>query len=513
MAITAGQDILASDFVSAASGAADSGKVAKLDANGKIIDGFLYKQYVGMTASGAIAVNDVVYLTAANTVKTLYPSDMGTPAAVTTATTTALQTKTLPLSTLGRYLHVTGGYDNASGQLVAQVRTMNAGETDFSNGSEATIYSTGDGTRYYDVCPIGGDKFLLIWQAVTASAAAGVKAAVISISGTTVTVGSVVTIETTGTLACLAACAKVDTDKALIFYNKDSDGDMYTQVLTVSGTTITTNTPVLVKAMNGSGKASADQLTTNSVVVIYLDAAAATLYKGRTVTVSGTTPTLGAEQSLFTLSGAGSPNLFKVKTISTTKAFMLNSDNGSSSNDTCRNIAISGATMTASSTLALSAARSTVYCSPVTILEKYMLVADKASATSMVLFMLDVSGTAPTSVTTQTVSPNSVTTDTCSVVKVAPWTYYLCNGGTTAGRYIVKLTPSSSNHIGICTSAIADAATGTVSHRYKTHTLTGITLTAAVKYYVDETGQPTSSYSLTAPVLGIAINTTDLLVQ
>lgn len=40
---------------------------------------------------------------------------------------------------------------------------MNSGETDFSNGSQATIYSTHN-VAVYHVCSIGTDKFLVIFQ-------------------------------------------------------------------------------------------------------------------------------------------------------------------------------------------------------------------------------------------------------------------------------------------------------------------------------------------------------------
>lgn len=45
-----------------------------------------------------------------------------------------------------------------------------------------------------------------------------------------------------------------------------------TQVLTVSGTTITTNTPVLVKACSNTQLQSpAVQLSTNTIAVVYQD--------------------------------------------------------------------------------------------------------------------------------------------------------------------------------------------------------------------------------------------------
>lgn len=109
----------------------------------------------------------------------------------------------------------------------------------------------------------------MIFQAITAGAEAGIKCVVVSVSGTTVTVGSVTTIESTGNASSVSSCAKVDTDKACIFYRKDSDGDIYAQVLTISGTTITTNTPVSVLVTSNACYTVAGQLATNSILLVY----------------------------------------------------------------------------------------------------------------------------------------------------------------------------------------------------------------------------------------------------
>lgn len=71
---------------------------------------------------------------------------------------------------------------------MAQVCTINAGETDFTNGTEAIIYNTSNGCNYYDICTIGVNKFLLIFQANSAGTGGGIKAVVITVSGITVTV-------------------------------------------------------------------------------------------------------------------------------------------------------------------------------------------------------------------------------------------------------------------------------------------------------------------------------------
>lgn len=55
--ISAGQDILASDFVSTSAGAGDSGKVAKLDATGKIDKSFINTKFGGTGADGALSIS------------------------------------------------------------------------------------------------------------------------------------------------------------------------------------------------------------------------------------------------------------------------------------------------------------------------------------------------------------------------------------------------------------------------------------------------------------------------
>lgn len=55
MSIVAGNDILASDFVSTSSGASDSGKVPKLDSTGKIPTGFM--RFGGDGSDGALSIS------------------------------------------------------------------------------------------------------------------------------------------------------------------------------------------------------------------------------------------------------------------------------------------------------------------------------------------------------------------------------------------------------------------------------------------------------------------------
>lgn len=512
---TSGTPSATNKFVTAddVSNAGASDKIVRLNGtaypagDGSAITGVDFKTE-SYTASGAISQNDSVYVTSANTVKTLYPSAQGTGSAVSTAPShVASGMMAIPLSTNGLYLSFCGGVDDISGILYAQVRTINAGETDFANGSEVNVYATGNGTRSYDVCQIGTDKFMVIFQADTGGAAAGIKVCVLTVSGTTITVGAVTTIETTGGLTRRPTCAKSDTDKGVIYYQKDSDSDLYAQVLTVSGTTITTNTPVLVKAFSGTGILSATQLGTDSNALIYQDGSNNIF--GRTITISGTTPTINSENTIVSI--ANSSEGFGVTFISSTKLFFAYSNN-SPVNDTCLNIAISGSTMTPSSTLVIGSSRSTRRYGTRAIGTKYLLFMNYQGSNQEVLNFLDVSGTTPTSTSTQTLTCTTPSNYTSSIVKVSPWTY-MVTGNVGDSDYIVKLTPVSSGRIGMAQSGISDAASGTIMLRYKTQTLSGITLTPGSLYYVDDTGQPTVNSSSTSPTLGIAISTTKILLQ
>lgn len=459
------------------------------------------------TASGAIAQNDTVYVSAANTVKTLYPSAQGTAASITTAPSHMAAIKPLPLSTNGLYLHVSGGCHDSSAVLYAQVRTINAGETDFSNGAEATVYSTGNGVRSYDVCSIGTDKYLFVFQADTAGAAAGIKAVVVTVSGTTVTVGSVVTVEVTGGLAEEVSCSKADTDKGIIFYKDDAGNDIYMKVLSVSGTTITQNTAALLKAGSSIKSISSVQLATDSVAVTYSQLA--TSLFGSIITISSTTPSAGAEQTLI---AASEVYYHKITFISATK-LLLTYEEDSANATYARTIAISGATMTASSALALETSIQQIGWGTAVIGTNYALVMAIDTNTNNKLYFLNISSTTPTTVSTQNLAQSSESTFlTTGIVKVSPWTY-MCTGVNGDGDYIVKMTVVSSARIGMAESAISDAASGNILIRYKTQTLSGITLTAGSLYYIDDTGQPTVNSSLTAPTLGVAISTTKILLQ
>lgn len=462
------------------------------------------------TASGAIAQFDIVYPSAAGTVKTLYPSAQGTGTAVTTSPSHFnSNTKVLPMSG-GRYLHVTGGSSDENVAIYCQIRTVNAGETDFSNGSEATIQATA-GSYHFDVAEISTDKFLLIYQKFTgASTAAGILVRVISVSGTTITLGSELTIETTGNTSSTNAICKLDTDKALIMYRQDASGNVYTQVITVSGTTASSNSAVLTYTASGACKAtSLAQLGVNSAVGTVTDSGSANLY-AYTFSISGTTITVNAQN---TLTSTGVGYTAALKPVSSTKALLCYSESSTPVNDSVANLSISGATVTKSSNLSMTSSfNDNAYFGMYVISTKYALVSSYSSTTNIKAHLIDISASAPTLIQTQdlTSGDTSGLYASTAIVRILPWTFMI-TGSLGNSDYIVKLTPVSSNRIGVASAAIVDAATGTILERYNSYSIfSGLTVGT---YYVNDDGQPTTISSLTAPTLGIAVSATKMLLQ
>lgn len=465
------------------------------------------------TASGEILKNDSVYISANDTVKKIYPSAQETGASISTNLSHSSGcNKTLPLSTNGLYINLNGGDRGSSGAdlLYAQVRTMNAGETDFSNGTEATIYSTGNGVQVFDFKEIGTDKFMVIFQANTGGGGAGVKVCVLTVSGTTITVGSITTIETTGSLSNDVAVAKVDTDKAIIFYSQDSSQDLYSQVLTVSGTTITTNTPVLVKAGGNAWHIKSIQLATNSLLVIYTGNTSSNLF-GAVVTVSGTTPTIGTEQ---TLRATSADYYLGLEFISSTKALLVFSEQTTPTNDQVAILTISGSTVTKGTDLAIGSARITYEFGIKIITKNYALVANYSTNTNIVLRFLDISGSTPTSISTQNLTSGDTSGrhNVTTICKVKPWIYMVSGGVVADADYIVKLTPISTLKIGIAENDIADTVAGNIIRRFcLSDNFTGLTFGST--YYIDDDAQPTLKGSSVSPVYGYSINSTKMELQ
>jgi hypothetical protein len=125
--------------------------------------------------------------------------------------------------------------------------------------------------------------------------------------------------------------------------------------------------------------------------------------------------------------------------------------------------------------------------------------------TNATVSLLDITGATPTLIqSTAQVGGNA--SYVSSLVKAKPWTYIWSQDN---DNTVLKLTPQT-NRVGTAPSAITSAATGNVSMRYQTATLTGLTVGTM---YIDDDAQPTINSSLTAPTLGLALTTTTILLS
>lgn len=459
------------------------------------------------TAGEAITALDAIYPSAANTIKTIIPTTVGTRVAIATAPTSVAYSPLHINLGGGRVLRLAGGDGNSRIALKAQVRSINAAETDLTNGSEQTIFSSTD-VLDFAATLIATDKVMVIYQTTNAGSANGIRAVVLSISGTTISMGAEQVIESLGSTNGRPAVAKLNTDKALICYRKDSDAKPYVQVLTVSGITITTNTPYKVDDTQFT-LAEMAQITTDTALLIYHTGSNTTV-NAYVLTVSGTVVTIGSANNIYTSNGGVQVDLRMINTTTAVIIYFVQNNTGA-----VAKLTISGNTVTKGSNLTLTGnyvnSRARAGIQLIGAKRAYVLYRTDSNTTLRYAY-LDISGATPTSLATDSWSTTAVTGYGCAVGKLKPWLYYLDSEATGANDDFIQPLSTTQIHIGIAPVAIANAASGAVDYRYLTsNNLSG--LTAGSRYYVDDNGQPTTESSLTSPSLGVAISTTKMLMQ
>lgn len=154
-----------------------------------------------------------------------------------------------------------------------------------NNAKAITVPATNTaGVASMTYIPLTSTTFLSVWidQATTNT----VKAAVVTMSGETLTVGSTVLIETDANLLSLNGCALTST-AGLIVYS--TTGTMKAMVISVSGTTPSPNTSVSVQAV-ATAFPYIYQLSSSAAFLGYLTTGNAT--EGLVLSVSGTTITV-----------------------------------------------------------------------------------------------------------------------------------------------------------------------------------------------------------------------------
>jgi len=132
----------------------------------------------------------------------------------------------------------------ASGKVLILTRSS----TTLTAGTAVTFDSTGQyfGNIEYD--PITANRFLLAWSHGAASI---LKAVVGSVSGTTITLGTVLDVHAVHNTGIDVAFDPNNANLAVIsYYNSGAGNPLMLAQLTLSGTTLTTLTPVVVKSTN-----------------------------------------------------------------------------------------------------------------------------------------------------------------------------------------------------------------------------------------------------------------------
>ena len=357
------------------------------------------------------------------------------------------------------------------------------------------------------ICEIGTDKIVVAYKSGSTYLAR-----VATISGTTPTLGATVEVgasDNTGTSVLRIALAKLDTDKFIAAYRADSDTNKgKTVAATVSGTTITLGSAVEFEA-GATAHITIAQVDTNKAVVFYMDDDDGDQGKGALLSVSGT------------VVSTATPVAFEANAISSTAAVQLTTDKAIvvyqdtiSGNSEARIASVSGLTLsfpTAATTIGTADAATVGACA-VSATEAYACYID---ATAGKFNKLTISGTTITAGSQNTFNGVDAT-ETVRLTKVSDSNKVLLSykdvGNSdrpTATCY--QSYDNSTRHIGHTVATVAAAADVSVRSKGIIDNQSG--LTAGSSYWLSTTGTLTTTQTDTGIHAGIAKSATELDIQ
>tara|TARA_R110002153_G_scaffold51460_5_gene144719 strand:- start:10358 stop:12613 length:2256 start_codon:yes stop_codon:yes gene_type:complete len=199
-----------------------------------------------------------------------------------------------------------------SSDLKAAVLSINEVGTTVTAGASVDVEIDSFGTGKNAIAKIADDKFAVVY---TNSTDTETQAIVGTVSGTTITMGSSVTLDADSDVDFEGIC-KVDTDKFAAVYADDTT-TVDCIVCTVSGTVITPGTTAQVAAVTGhrQGGIQCVQLTTDKIAITYCDAATPDSFEMKVATISGTTPSFGTAAVIETSTGGFASNGFDLQSV------------------------------------------------------------------------------------------------------------------------------------------------------------------------------------------------------
>lgn len=189
------------------------------------------------------------------------------------------------------------------------------------------------------ICKLDTDKFVVVYTDDAQLDDGYARAA--TVSGTTISWGTAKEFETGDTE--YPSCCQLSTDKFVVCYNDEGDSDKGKAcVCTVSGTTITAGTPVVFADKNTAWNENrCCKLTTDKFLILWRDASDSYYLKGIAATVSGTTPSFGSELTIDSINASA----ISCAQLDTDKAVIVWRD-GTNTHGAIEIVTVSGTTIT-----------------------------------------------------------------------------------------------------------------------------------------------------------------------
>jgi len=480
------------------------GLLVRANGSGKIDIDFIDQNSLGLSASSTadldINDNDALYPTGNDIASRYAPTGFITNAS-TTGPSTNVNNFVFRIDN-DRVISFTGGDQSTASDLHAQVGTIASSETSITWGSEADLMDSSATSLYFDVAQVSSSRYVVIWQ----ETGNDIKARIVDVSGTTITPRTSVTLGTWG-LSADVSVVTLDATRVLVQYTDNSPTDKFVEVVSISGSSLVSNTRVLLDADGGnSSRSDLVLLDTDKVLAVYSNTTGTTV-ESKIVTISSTTPTVNASTQL---EAALVYRSIKLTKIDTGRALLSYVD--SSENERAVVLSVSGTTITEGTSISLAVSGTTgneAYIDAYQISETIALVGF-AGTSANAQFLVQIDGTTLSSVASYTALPAPATDPGIGFAKIRPFKYVVLTAG--SGARIITLNQPTGKFFGVAKADIADGASGEVSYRYGMHTgMSG--LTAGTIYYIDDNGTASTNTSSVSQEFGVAINSTTILLK
>lgn len=491
-------------------GAADASKVPITTSRGILDETFLDLGY-GYTAANAISAQAMVYASAANTIK---QATIGAPSTVVAATDPAITGAPGSFRVFREDTDRTLIVSNLPGTgstMYGTVATIDTAETNFTYGTPVIL--TGAVTvSGFDADRLTTNKYIAVYLEGN-----DVFAVVVSLSGNVVSIGTPVAVTTVNAAKDTPiGVSTISATAAVVSWVQNSDDEARMVVLSISGTTVTVNTPAAVSSSSTCLASNIVMLTATTGVVTY--SKSGTNLFAKAFTISGTTPTLGSEVQLGTASTHASHTQNALIRMTDTKFVSLFNNGAADGGDVVAGT-VSGTTITAGTAVAIAK-----FCpyqsgqgSATRVSDTVFLVLGGPLSGSMVMYTWEVDGTVPALIgsgLTSGLYAGSSGQD-AGICLLRPFKAFAIACRTTATDDEIEIYNFSTTNIlarmGAVAAAVADAASGFVEYQNSPIELSG--LTAGTNYYIGHDGLPTTETSANQIQYGAAISTTKMMLK